>query len=83
MVAEIDQIAEMCRSKLCSAVPDHPAVSAPLVPSSEMLPDSKWNRERCQQLFRCINDVLYNQVSTLFLFLAFDVYPGSCGDHVS
>ncbi|XP_050721371.1 F-box only protein 21-like isoform X2 [Eriocheir sinensis] len=62
MVAEIDQIAEMCRSKLRTAVPDHPAVLAPLVPSSEKLPNSKWNRERCQQLFMCINDVLYNQL---------------------
>lgn len=73
MVTELDHMAEMCRSKLRTAAPDHPAVLAPLVPPSEMLPDSKWNPERCQQLLKCINDVLFKDVSfcifVVFIFI--------------
>lgn len=62
MVAELDQMAEACRSKLRTVVPNHPAIASPLVPSSEILPESKWDQERCKQLMKCINDVLFNQV---------------------
>ncbi|MPC95570.1 hypothetical protein E2C01_090788 [Portunus trituberculatus] len=63
MVAELDQIAEACRSKLRTTVPNHPAIASPLVPSSEILPESKWDQERCNQLMKCINDVLFNQTT--------------------
>lgn len=62
MVAELDQMAEACRSKLRTIVPNHPAIASPLIPSSEILPESKWDQERCKQLMKCINDVLFNQM---------------------
>lgn len=62
MISEIDGMAEKCLNKLRVIHPDHPALSAALVPAHLVLQDTKWSADRCRQLFKCINHVLFTQM---------------------
>lgn len=63
MTSEIDGIADQCREQLRINHPNHPALSVPLTPAGEVLTESRWSYEKTVQLFKCINHVLYHQVS--------------------
>ncbi|KAG0719167.1 F-box only protein 21 [Chionoecetes opilio] len=62
MGAKLDNTAQLCRGQLHARHPDHPALYCPLVAGGEVLQDSKWDQKRCQQIFKCVNDVLFNQL---------------------
>lgn len=69
MVNELDRIAINCLEKLRSQHPDHPALTSPIIPPSTPLKESRWAQDKCYQLFKCINHVLFSQVCTELCFV--------------
>lgn len=69
MVSELDRIAMDCLEKLRGQHPDHPALTSPIIPPSTPLKESRWAQDRCYQLFKCINHVLFSQVCTELHFV--------------
>lgn len=69
MVKELDRIAMDCLEKLRSQHPDHPALTSPIIPPSTPLKESRWAQDKCYQLFKCINHVLFSQVCTELCFV--------------
>ncbi|XP_045606616.1 F-box only protein 21 [Procambarus clarkii] len=62
VTSQIDDIAKECLKELRVNHSDHPMLSAALILPSQILQESKWSPERCRQLFKCINHVLFTQM---------------------
>ncbi|KAK3894584.1 hypothetical protein Pcinc_001658 [Petrolisthes cinctipes] len=62
MIRDLDKIALDCLEKLGSRHPDHPALKSPIIPPSTPLKESRWSQDRCRQLFKFINHILFSQM---------------------
>lgn len=65
MMGELDLIAEQCCQRLKIQSPNHPVLSTKLIPASHTLSESMWSLSHSRQLFKCINHVLFVQVSAV------------------